>query len=80
MNCLFAAILLVSAFLLSSCGERNPALAEKPAPPAQEETGVPEPDPEPPAPSPEELADQQIDTLLSSMTLEEKVGQVFFVR
>ena len=80
MKRLFAAILLVSAFLLSSCGERNPALAEEPAPPAQEETGVPEPDPEPPVPSPEELADQQIDTLLSSMTLEEKVGQVFFVR
>lgn len=33
-----------------------------------------------PAPTPEELAAQQVEDLLSDMTLEEKVGQLFFVR
>lgn len=33
-----------------------------------------------PEPTPEELAAMEIETILSSMTLEEKVGQLFFVR
>ncbi len=34
----------------------------------------------PPEPTPEELAAQEVETLLSSLTMEEKVGQLFFVR
>lgn len=78
MKRLLAVILLV--FVLSSCGESAPTPADEAAPPVQEEPAVSEPEPKPSAPTPEELADRQIDTLLSSMTLEEKVGQVFFVR
>ena len=78
MKRLLAVILLV--FVLSSCGESAPTPVDEAAPPAQEEPAVSEPEPKPSAPTPEELADRQIDTLLSSMTLEEKVGQVFFVR
>lgn len=76
MKRFFAAILPVFALFLSACGAPASTPAEDPAPPAQEEPAVLEP----PAPTPEELADQQVDTLLSSMTLEERVGQVFFVR
>lgn len=43
--------------------------------PVQEETPAP-----PPEPTPEELAAQEIDDLLASLTTEEKVGQLFFVR
>ena len=41
------------------------------------EEPAPAPEPEP---TPEELEAQQVETLLSSMTLEERVGQLFFVR
>ena len=34
----------------------------------------------PPEPTPEELAAQEVEDLLASLTLEEKVGQLFFVR
>lgn len=70
---------LAALLLLSSCA----------APPAPEENSLP---PEPPAeelpqeplaplePTEEELAADRVEALLSSMTLEEKVGQLFFVR
>ena len=66
---LLAALMLCS---LSACGTQTPAPAE-PAP-------VQEPEEIPPAPTAEELSAQVVEDLLSSMTLEEKVGQVFFVR
>ena len=72
-----AALTLIS---LAACGEKTPSPPEEPVPPVQEEPAVPAPEPEPPTPTAEELAEQQIDGLLSSMTLEEKVGQLFFVR
>ena len=72
-----AALTLIS---LAACGEKAPSPPEEPVPPVQEEPIVQEPQPEPPAPTAEELAERQIDGLLSSMTLEEKVGQLFFVR
>ena len=72
-----AALTLIS---LAACGEKAPSPPEEPASPVQEEPAVPAPEPEPPAPTAEELAEQQIDGLLSSMTPEEKVGQLFFVR
>ena len=75
----FFAALLSALMLLSliSCGTTEPEVppAEEPA----EEEVQPEPAPEP-EPTPEELAAQEIETLLASMTIEEKVGQLFFVR
>ena len=63
-----AALLLLS---LPACGsqevtEQPPVTEEEPAPP--------------PEPTEEELAAQEIEDLLSSLTTEEKVGQLFFVR
>ena len=81
MKRLLAAVLAALTLIsLAACGEKAPSPPEEPASPVQEEPAVPAPEPEPPAPTAEELAEQQIDGLLSSMTLEEKVGQLFFVR
>ena len=71
LSALLAVMLLLS---LSACGKSE---AEPPAP--EEPPAAEEPTPEP-EPTPEELAAQEIETLLSSMTTEEKVGQLFFVR
>ena len=74
LSALLAVILLLS---LSACGKteaEEPPVAEDPV---VEEPIIEEPEPEP---TPEELAAQEIEALLSSMTLEEKVGQLFFVR
>lgn len=65
-----AALLLLS--LTAACGTTEPP--EPPAPPVQDQ---PEPPPEPTA---EELAAREVQDLLDSLTLEEKVGQLFFVR
>ncbi len=69
---LLLALLLL--FSLAACGgeEAEDALAEPP----EEEQTEPLPPPEPEQ-TPEE---KKIEELLSSMTLEEKVGQLFFVR
>lgn len=68
---LLAALTLLT---LSACGA--PPAEPAPTPPP----AVEDPTPEPPPPTEEELAAQAIGNLLSSMTLEEKVGQLFFVR
>ena len=65
-----AALLLLA---LPACGSQN--VTEQP--PVTQETEEPAP---PPAPTEEELAAREIDDLLSSLTTEEKVGQLFFVR
>ena len=70
---LFAALLLLC---LSACGTK--AQVESPAP--EEPAPVQEAERTPPAPPAEELAAQAVEDLLASMTLEEKVGQLFFVR
>lgn len=76
-------------FLLCACArQEEPSPTPEPIPPviseeepdATEVINIQDPDPEPepePAPDPRE---QSIETVLSSMTLEEKVGQMFFVR
>ena len=64
-----AALLLLA---LPACGARD--VTEQP-PVAEEEQPAP-----PPEPTEEELAAQEIEDLLSSLTTEEKVGQLFFVR
>ena len=72
---LFAALLLLC---LSACGAHP---QQQPTPPAAEEPApVQEAEETPPAPTAEELAAQAVEDLLASMTLEEKVGQLFFVR
>ena len=68
---------LTVLFSLSACGKNG---AEPPAEtPAVEESVVPEVEPEP-EPTPEELAAEAVEAILADMTLEEKVGQLFFVR
>lgn len=74
---LAAALAALSLLLLSACGapaEEAPSVPVEPS--AEEGPAEPEapPDPEPEAP------EDPLDTLLASMTLEEKVGQLFFVR
>ena len=66
-------VLLTSLLLLAlpACGTTP---QEEPDP-----ATVPEESPEP-EPTPEELAAQEVEDLLSSLTLEEQVGQLFFVR
>lgn len=77
MKHLLAALLAaLTLFSLTACGA--PTTDLPPAPPPAETPDTPPPPP--PEPSPEELAQQQVEDLLSSMTLAEKVGQLFFVR
>ena len=64
-----AALLLLA---LPACGAQD--VTEQP-PVTEEEQPAP-----PPEPTEEELAAQEIDDLLASLTTEEKVGQLFFVR
>ena len=71
-----AALAALLLFSLPACGlpETEDAAAQEPAAPQPQEPETP------PEPTPEELAAQQVEDLLSSLTLEEKVGQLFFVR
>ena len=79
MKRFFCAVLAALSLLsLTACGAAPQAEKAETPPPAAEEPELPEP-PEP-EPTPEELAAQAVEDLLSSMTLEEKVGQLFFVR
>ena len=71
---LFLAVYLLC--FLSACGE-TPAAEEPLAPPVQEEARPVEPSP--PLTKPGRSSDP-LEKLLSSMTLEEKVGQLFFAR
>lgn len=74
MKRLLAAVLAaLTLFSLAACGEQAP---EEPTPPVQEEISPVGP---PPSTEPEPPADP-VEELLGRMTLEEKVGQVFFVR
>ena len=78
MRSMLAAILAALMLCtLSACGTQ-PQPAESPAP--AEPAPVQKPEETPPSPTAEELAAQVVEDLLSSMTLEERVGQLFFVR
>ena len=70
---------LAALLLLSSCAA-PPEPEEPPAPSEPPSVEIPEEPPAQPEPTEEELAAERIETLLSSMTLEEKAGQLFFVR
>lgn len=71
---LVAAVAALSLLTLTACGGA-PRQEAAPTPPAEEVSPAPKPEP-----TPEELAAQEIEALLDSMTLEEQVGQLFFVR
>ena len=75
-RCFAAALAALLLLTLSACAPSAPEPPEE-EPPVMEEPEVQTPDPEP---TPEELAAAEIEDLLSSLTLEEKVGQLFFVR
>ena len=94
MRRLLPAFLALWLLVLTACGPATsaPAVSEGPETPSETETPetpeTPEAPAEPlapePAPAPEptaeELAAREIEDLLASMTPEEKVGQLFFVR
>lgn len=75
MKRLAAALAALMMLVLCACGASQSAPAAEDQTPPEEV--LPQPDPEP---TPEELAAQAVEDLLTSMTLEEKVGQLFFVR
>lgn len=76
MKRLFAAALAALSLLsLTACASSHEPEQAPETPPAAEEPEVPEPEP-----TPEELAAAEIEDLLASLTLEQKVGQLFFVR
>lgn len=72
---LTAALAAFLLLVLPACGAPSQTAQEPPA--AQEPEEAPTP---PPEPTEEELEAQEIEDLLSSLTTEEKVGQLFFVR
>ena len=77
MKKLLCAVLLLVLLLTGCGGEMVPPPPEEPdLPPAETPEAPPEDEPEPPE-DPEEAA---LLALLEGMTLEEKVGQLFFVR
>ena len=82
MKRILTALLTVCLLLsLSACGKKEEPVPETPPTPPVE---VPMEEIQPPVevlpPTPEELAAAAIQARLNSMTLEEKVGQLFFVR
>lgn len=74
-----AALVLLAACAAPAAPE-PPAPADPPAAEAPPDPPAPPAPPPPPEPTEEDLAAARIDALLASMTLEEKVGQLFFVR
>ena len=78
-----ALLLLLSACAPNAPAENNAPPADPPAAdqaPSQEETPPATPqEPEAP-PEPPDPRQEAIDAILASMTMEEKVGQMFFVR
>ena len=77
LSALLAALLLLS---LTACGG-GPAPAASSAPTASSGAASSSEEPAPPPePTPEELAAQQIEDTLASLSLAQKVGQLFFVR
>lgn len=78
MVTIFLTVLTLCA--LAACAA-PPASEEPAAPPESPPVETPPPvPPAPPEPTEEELAAERVENLLSSMTLEEKTGQLFFAR
>lgn len=77
-----AAAALILFFAAACGGGESPSPEEATLSPPLEEPSLPLPsaEPEPVPPTKEDLEAEQIDSLLRSMTIEERVGQLFFVR
>ena len=73
---LFTALFL----LLTSCGSAPPAEAPPPAGTEETAQNLPLKPPEEPPPPAEQTEGEKIAAFLETLTLEEKVGQLFFVR
>ena len=81
MNRLFSLLLTTCLVMsLGACSRTEQITDEVELVPTVEAEPAPAPTPAPPEPTPEELAARRVDELLASLTLEEKVGQLFFVR
>lgn len=78
-RCVILSLLLI-LLLLTACGGRMipPPPEEPETPPAETPEAPPEPEEEPE--TPEEREEAALRALLAGMTLEEKAGQLFFVR
>lgn len=74
---LIALLALTLCLLLFACGEKK---ADEPDAPDVPDTPAVDPTPAPPEQTPEQLAEQRLNERIEGMTLEEKVGQLFFVR
>ncbi len=72
---LAALLTLMLCLLLFACGEKKTD-----EPDGQPDTPTVAPTPAPPEQTPEELSEQRLNERIANMTLEEKVGQLFFVR
>ena len=75
----YALVLLAAlcVLLLAACGTQK---TDAPDTPDEPDAPAVEPTPVTPGKTPEELAEERLSERIASMTLEEKVGQLFFVR
>ena len=75
----YALVLLAALcmLLLTACGTQK---TDTPDTPDEPNAPVVDPTPVPPEKTPEELAEERLNERIAGMTLEEKVGQLFFVR
>ena len=74
----YALVLLAAlCMLLAACGTQK---TDAPDTPDEPDAPAVEPTPVTPGKTPEELAEERLNERIASMTLEEKVGQLFFVR
>ena len=75
----YALVLLAALcmLLLAACGTQK---TDAPDTPDEPDASAVEPTPVTPGKTPEELAEERLNERIASMTLEEKVGQLFFVR
>ena len=71
---LIALLALLLCLTLPACGRQEADAPDVP------DTPTVAPTPAPPEQTPEELAEQRLNERIANMTLEEKVGQLFFVR
>ena len=75
----YALVLLAALcmLLLAACGTQK---TDTPDTPDEPNAPAVDPTPVPPEKTPEELAEERLNERIAGMTLEEKVGQLFFVR
>ncbi len=70
--------LLLLSLLLAACATRQDVPPVETLPPAPQPEPIPAPEPEPEPPPPPDPREAAVEALADSMSLEEKVGQLFF--